>query len=235
MNKTLEAAEMAEVATHYVDAAQLAQRALAEARLEDMAAIVAQSHKILGDIAAHQGQPQPAREHYSAAIHACQRLAAEHDKAHGEAGVALAIEGYATVALAELCVRFGDTKQAISLLEQAHKVATRAADSGLEAWVDAAQAGLVAQRGDPKQALALFERSIVQLEENSDLRRASEIRARYATLLVQAGQPAVARAEYERTIAQQEGVGDVRGVADTGGTGGISCPARRPGRGPSTL
>jgi hypothetical protein len=76
MDDSLRLAETNELAAHYEVAAQHAQAALAQARREARMGTMAHAHKLLGDIDARQGRPKNAREHYAAALHACQRASA---------------------------------------------------------------------------------------------------------------------------------------------------------------
>src|SRR5690606_25812635 len=103
MSDSLRQAEAAEIAGNYAEAQRHAQVALAQARQDGNTAVAAQSHKLLGDVTAHQGQPQAAREHYAAALALCQEI----DTSTAEAPVderrqLRAIEGYTLVAMAEL-------------------------------------------------------------------------------------------------------------------------------------
>jgi tetratricopeptide (TPR) repeat protein len=123
-------AHAAEIAARYDEAAHHAETALVQAQQQQETSTSAQAQKLLGDIAAHQGQPQRAREAYAAALNICR----------GED--TLPVEVYTHVALAELEGRFGETRQASTHLERALQLVGAVADESLRAWVDAGHAGL---------------------------------------------------------------------------------------------
>jgi tetratricopeptide (TPR) repeat protein len=110
-------AEAAERAAHYVEATELAQKALEHSRRDDAAVTEAHAHKLLGDVAARRGQPVKAREHYAAALHACRR-----GNIPLPSPATLSVEIYTLVAQADLVGRMGDTGEANAQLTLARQL-----------------------------------------------------------------------------------------------------------------